>query len=123
VELELALEASLDRAVDVLDHQNAGLMCVFGRYESEYRLEFVQNPIAAGVIDGLGEKLSFLNGECVVFIVRKESDLWVWSGTRDGQRKTLKYPFKLVDGDMVVGDPIAIGTLNSLPIDLFWRRQ
>ena len=123
MELELALEASLDRAVDVLDHQNAGLMCVFGRYESEYRLEFVQNPIAAGVIDGLGEKLSFLKGECVVFIVRRESELWVWSGTRDGQRRTMKCPFKLVDGDMVVGDPIAIGTLNSLPIDLFWRRQ
>ncbi len=119
--MELAIEAALDRAVQVLDHDQAGLMMVFGTCQSEYRLEYVQNPIPHVVIGGLGKRLEFLKPECVVFIVQKGNDkFWVWAGDHEGRTRTMKVPFEMQDCEPVLGLPIEANTLDTLPLELFW---
>jgi len=123
MELELALAVAVDRASDVLDHEDAGLMVVFGTSNSEYQLELIQNPIAAGVIDGMGVKLEHLKPEWVVFVVQKGEEYWVWAGNREGKRTTMKVPFVLVEEKVIVGKPTDVDTLDCLPLELFWRRE
>ena len=121
MDIELAITVSLDRAVEVLDHDEAGLMMVFGTCQSEYKLEYLQNPIPYAVIVGFSKGLEFLKPEYVVFVVQKHDDqFYLWAGDREGRTKTMKVPFKLVDGDVVVDGPTGIGTLDCLPIELFW---
>ena len=120
MDMQIAIDVALDRAVEVLDHEEAGMMMVFGNFQGEYQFEYIQNPIPYAAIEGFSTGIEFLKPECVVFVVMKATELWVFVGMRDGAHKTMKVPFKLVDGDVVVDLPMDIDKLNCLPLELFW---
>jgi len=118
MDVEQAIGIALDRARTTPERE--AMMFVFGTHGEPYQVEFASTGIAYGLIAKLGESLAFLEPECVVLMVAKEKDYWVWGGTRDGQRISRRVPFTFDDGVVMFDESVGVNQLALFPLDLFW---
>ncbi len=118
MDVEQAIGIALDRARTTPERE--AMMFIFGTHGEPYQVEFATKSIAYGLIAMLGEGLAFLRPECVVLMVVKESDYWVWAGTRDRQRISRRVPFSFDDGVVLFDEPVGDNQLALFPLDLFW---